>query len=76
MTGVAIICVGLGLLVIGSVMMSAASEFRRCPFCGSIWNSLGSVIKYTGYAAKFRSQHLNEDPFPVRQCPDCQSKPK
>lgn len=69
---VSLISGGAALLVIGSCVMSNFSRFNRCPDCASIWNRLGYVIKYTGYAAKFRSSHLHDDAYPSERCPQCQ----
>lgn len=71
---VSLISGGAALLIIGSCVMSHASEFCRCQSCGSLHNALGYIIKYNGYAAKFRSQQLHDDPFPVRPCRSCKSK--
>lgn len=67
-------CIGISLLVVGSVMMSAASRFYRCRDCGSLHSGIGYHIKYRGYVAKFNSPHLHDDPYPVKRCPDCKQK--
>jgi len=65
---------GASAVVLGSIALSKRSEFKRCPSCGSLFNDMGSVIKYCGYAAKFRSQHLNDDPFERAECSTCKQK--
>lgn len=74
MLAIGMIIFGLGLVVVGSCVMSRMSEFRRCPDCGSLHSKMGHIIRYTGYAAKFRSQHLHDDPFPSERCNSCKSK--